>query len=168
MIHVDSTNGVAPTATLLSARGGRPIKFTPERLQQIRNLVERGTHRADIAKMLDVTLGSLQVTCSKAGISLRRIKAQQPPSVSSLQPIELVERRPPRLAPVTATPVAPVSIALTLRYQGRERTAAVPLAADDLTRLVLEAEMRGMSLGELIGAILVAVAAKDLFQVVRP
>jgi hypothetical protein len=53
---------------------GRPIKFTPERLQQIQNLVERGTSREEIAEILDVTVGSLQVTCSKLGISLKRPK----------------------------------------------------------------------------------------------
>ena len=51
---------------------GRPTKFTPERLQQVRNLVERGKSREEIAEMLDVTVGSLQVTCSRLGISLRR------------------------------------------------------------------------------------------------
>jgi hypothetical protein len=50
----------------------RSIKFTPERLQQIKNLVERGKSRDEIADILDVTVGSLQVTCSKMGISLRR------------------------------------------------------------------------------------------------
>ena len=29
---------------------GRPIKFTPERLEQIRNLVERGKSREEIAE----------------------------------------------------------------------------------------------------------------------
>src|SRR5262245_39846027 len=53
---------------------GKPRKFTPERLQQIRNLVEHGTSREEIAEILKVTVGSLQVTCSKAGISLRRRK----------------------------------------------------------------------------------------------
>lgn len=51
---------------------GRPIKFTPERIQQIRNLVERGKSREEIAELIEVTVGSLQVTCSKLGISLRR------------------------------------------------------------------------------------------------
>ena len=51
---------------------GRPIKFTPERVQQIRNLVERGKSREEIAELIEVTVGSLQVTCSKLGISLRR------------------------------------------------------------------------------------------------
>jgi hypothetical protein len=59
-------------ATQLSTRG-RPIKFTPERVQQIRNLVERGKSREEIAELIGVTVGSLQVTCSRLGISLRRV-----------------------------------------------------------------------------------------------
>ena len=51
---------------------GRPIKFTPERIQQIKNLVERGKNREEIAELIGVTVGSLQVTCSRFGISLRR------------------------------------------------------------------------------------------------
>src|SRR6266516_4141020 len=51
---------------------GRRIKFTPERIQQIRNLVERGKSREEIAELIKVTVGSLQVTCSRHGISLRR------------------------------------------------------------------------------------------------
>jgi hypothetical protein len=49
-------------------------KFTLERLQQIINLVERGKSRDEIADILGVTVGSLQVTCSRLGISLRRPK----------------------------------------------------------------------------------------------
>jgi hypothetical protein len=64
----------APLAKISSqvpARG-RPIKFTPERIQQIKNLVERGKSREEIAELIEVTVGSLQVTCSRLGISLRR------------------------------------------------------------------------------------------------
>jgi hypothetical protein len=52
---------------------GRRVKFTPERVQQIRNLVERGKSREEIAELIGVTVGSLQVSCSKLGISLRRV-----------------------------------------------------------------------------------------------
>ena len=51
---------------------GRPTRFTPERMQQVRNLVERGKSREEIAEIIGVTIGSLQITCSKLGISLRR------------------------------------------------------------------------------------------------
>src|ERR1700747_1123343 len=52
---------------------GRRIKFTPERVQQIRNLVERGKSREEIAELIGVSVGSLQVTCPRLGISLRRV-----------------------------------------------------------------------------------------------
>src|SRR5215470_14722588 len=51
---------------------GRPKKFTPETIQQIRNLVERGKSKEEIAGIIGVTTGTLQVTCSKLGVSLRR------------------------------------------------------------------------------------------------
>src|SRR5262249_53504495 len=51
---------------------GRQLKFTPERIQQIKNLLERGKSREEIAELMGVTVGSLQVTCSRLGISLRR------------------------------------------------------------------------------------------------
>jgi hypothetical protein len=51
---------------------GRPVKFTPERIQQIKNLVERSKSREEIAELIGVTVDSLQVTCSRLGVSLRR------------------------------------------------------------------------------------------------
>ena len=51
---------------------GRATKFTPERIQQIKNLVERGKSREEIADVIGVTVASLQVTCSRLGVSLRR------------------------------------------------------------------------------------------------
>ena len=42
-------------------------KFTPERIQQISNLVERGKSREEIAELVGVTIGTLQVTCSRFG-----------------------------------------------------------------------------------------------------
>ena len=55
-----------------AVRGARQTKFTPERLSQIVNLVERGKSREEIAELVGVTVGTLQVTCSRFGISLRR------------------------------------------------------------------------------------------------
>ena len=50
----------------------RQTKFTPEKIRQIVNLVERGKSREEIAELVGVTVGTLQVTCSRFGISLRR------------------------------------------------------------------------------------------------
>jgi len=62
---------IAEAGTPTPSRG-RQIKFTPERIQQIKNLVERGTSREEIAELIGVNVGSLHVTCSRLGISLRR------------------------------------------------------------------------------------------------
>jgi DNA invertase Pin-like site-specific DNA recombinase len=51
---------------------GKRIKFTPERIQQIRNLVEQGKSREEIAELIDVTVRFLQITCSRLGIGVRR------------------------------------------------------------------------------------------------
>src|SRR5260370_3297883 len=64
-------NQIAELHAQVLARG-RQTKFTPERIQQIKNLVERGKSREEIAELIGVTLGSLQVTCSRLGVSLRR------------------------------------------------------------------------------------------------
>jgi hypothetical protein len=50
----------------------RRTKFTPENIRQIINLVDRGKSKEQIAEIIGVTLGTLQVTCSKLGISLRQ------------------------------------------------------------------------------------------------
>ena len=52
--------------------GRRASKFTPQAIEKIKKLVAQGVTRDEVANLLDVTLGSLQVTCSKLGISLRR------------------------------------------------------------------------------------------------
>ena len=52
---------------------GRRIKFTPQAIEKIKELVAEGISRDEIANRLGVTVGSLQVTCSRLGISLRRI-----------------------------------------------------------------------------------------------
>ena len=63
---------VVPRCLTSATPKGRQTKFTPERLSQIVNLVERGKSREEIAELVGVTVGTLQVTCSRFGISLRR------------------------------------------------------------------------------------------------
>jgi hypothetical protein len=47
---------------------GRPVKFTPERVQQIKNLVEQEKSREEIAELIGVTVRSLKVTCSRLAL----------------------------------------------------------------------------------------------------
>ena len=62
MMHTEELATQLPTY-------GQRIRFTPERIQQIRNLVERGKSREEIAELIGVTVRSLQVTCSRLEIS---------------------------------------------------------------------------------------------------
>ena len=72
---MDQIGNLALSSNSISALPkGRQTKFTPERRQQIANLVERGKSREEIAELVGVTVGTLQVTCSRFGISLRRPK----------------------------------------------------------------------------------------------
>jgi len=49
----------------------REKKFTEEVLVRIRELVRGGARPAEVAERVGTTLGSLSVTCSRLGISLR-------------------------------------------------------------------------------------------------
>jgi len=109
--------GIAPVL----GRRTRQIKFTPERIDQIKNLVERGKRREEIAELIGVTVGSLQVTCSRLGISLRR-------------PIINNGIRP-RLKPMTTSPKPAKAedlphFAISILYRGEERTTELPLTQD--------------------------------------
>ena len=113
----------------------REVKFTPERIEQIKNLVERGKRREEIAELFGVTVGSLQVTCSRLGISLRRPRPKPAPT--------------PPSKPAKAADVA--RFAISVRYLGEERTTELPLTQDMITQLAVEAAFRGVSIGDLIG-----------------
>ena len=65
---------------------GRPRKFTLENIARIKDWVAQGLGRDDIANRLEVTVGSLQVTCSRLGISLRKgRRAERNGAIQSLR-----------------------------------------------------------------------------------
>src|SRR4051794_14841818 len=150
-----STGTLAKLSPQLLTTRGRPTKFTPERLQQIRNLVERGESREGIAEILDVTVGSLQVTCSRLGISLRRPKVDLLPQHSpidrnrSMLPHPIEEQSQGNSRPGPAEPAlaakqqervqtleaGSASIAVRIQFKGTERTIESPLTLDEVARL---------------------------------
>ena len=180
-------------ATQLPTRGRR-IKFTPERLQQIRNLVERGKSREEIAELIGVTVGSLQVTCSRLGISLRRVVFDNgmgllrrgglhsrtstfTPSRGGGVPLPPIDEQPQQnsqLGPAeqaeATTPheerarTDETGLALRMKYRAYERTSELPLTQDMIGQLALEAQFRNMRIGEFVGELLTAMMKRDLFQ----
>ena len=154
-------------------------KFTPERIQQISNLVERGKSRDEIASIVGVTTGTLQVTCSKMGISLRRpriidgiclLRQRTPPSTeeqsqgssgSELRGAALVAK--PQQGRMNTPEARAVNVAIRFQYGGRARTDELPLTLHTMAQLALEAALRDMELGELIAEIITAMVNNDLF-----
>jgi len=128
----------------LMAANGRSIKFTPERFEQIRNLIERGMSHEQIAETIGVTVGSLQVTCSRHGISLRRPKLNNG-----------VEHAP-RSRNDTPAQDRRAQLALRLRYRGIDRTVELPLSEEVLGRLVIEAYFRNLSISDLTAKLIIA------------
>jgi hypothetical protein len=183
---------------------GRPKKFTPETIQQIRNLVERGKSRDEIAEIVGVTTGTLQVTCSKLAISLRRptfdmgaglLSRQRPhfqnngsPNQSGSQsksseiecpeqpravpePTIIDEARSEALSAVGSCRKVNDGIraafAIQMQYKGRERSTVLPLDKEMIAQLAIEAEIRGMQIGELVATLIRAIVNKDLFHLFR-
>src|SRR5262249_22520380 len=132
---------------------GRRVKFTPERPEQIKNLVERGKKREEIAEIIGVTVGSLQVTCSRLGISLR-------------PPRSHVIKGAPRPAEQPRQPLERPTLAIRARYRGQARMIDVPLNSEMMGQLALEAQLRGVTISELVTEVIVAVLKKDFFETV--
>ena len=171
---------------------GRQIKFTPERIQQIRNLVERGKSREEIAELIGVTVGSLQVTCSRLGISLRRVVFDNgmgllrrgglhsrtstfTPSRGGGVPLPPIDEQPQQnsqlgpaeqrhLERAIKNEVDLANLALRMRYRDDERTTELLLTQDMIWQLALEAQFQDMSIGELVGELIIAMVKRDLFQ----
>jgi hypothetical protein len=169
---VEMTPVTEPSMQLLT-RKGRRKKFTPECIQQIKNLLERGKSREEIAELLDVTVGSLQVTCSRLGISLRRSRPTVSRRVLSLtteqhqQGSQLVSQARTMTEQRTQTEnsdAIEASFAIRIQYKGEERTTELPLTNTMINRLALEAEFRDMRFCEVVSELLINTIKNDLLR----
>jgi len=156
-----------------SAVRGRRVKFTPQAMEKIKEFVAEGISRDEIANRLGVTVGSLQVTCSRLGISLRRIISANGSgrhtahvrlgsvSVAHVQEQKEVSHPAARVAPLT-------KFAITMRHRGKEQTTDILLSSPAIEVLALEAMSRDLSITALIGQVLVAVIDKDMIRKILP
>jgi hypothetical protein len=153
---------------------GRRVKFTPQVIESIKEFVAQGISRDEIATRLGVTVGSLQVTCSRLGISLRRIilpngsghhtayvRGGTTPAPWSASIAHVREQKVSQPA-VRAAPVA--EFAITMRHQGKEKTTDIPLPSPAVEVLALEATSRDLDIAGLIGQVLVAAINKDMIH----
>src|SRR5262249_15033744 len=121
--------------------------------------VAQGLSREEIAQRLNVTVGSLQVTCSKLGVSLRRPRMRFP-SHERLKPeFELSQAGSEVLEKGSALKV---KIAITIEREDLLRTFDVPLSNKAIGELALLASLQKVKLVELIAKILIGVVDKGL------
>jgi hypothetical protein len=141
------------------SKSARPSKFTPQAIEKIKEMVAQGLSREEIATLLDVTVGSLQVTCSRLGISLRRPRVHYP-SYERLKPqlqLRMVEKgsRPKG------------KFAITMKRQGDAlRAVDVPLPNKAIAELGVLASLRDVGLVELIAEILDGAVKKGLVETI--
>jgi hypothetical protein len=172
-----TSNGATMTMTNASppAKGRRAVKFTPQAIEKIKEFVAEGISRDEIATRLGVTVGSLQVTCSRLGISLRRIilpnssgrhtadvRGRTIPTPCSVGIVRMQEPKDVSQPAARATPVA--NFALMMRHKGKETATDLPLSSSAIEVLALEAMSRDLDIAGLVGQVLVAAINKDIVQ----
>jgi hypothetical protein len=151
---------------------GRRIKFTPQVIEQIKESVAAGISRDEIANRIGVTVGSLQVTCSRLGISLRRIilsngshhtaDVRGIPTPCSVGMVRVQEQKDVSQPAARATPFA--NFAIMMRHKGKEKVTDLPLPSTAIEVLAVEAISRDLNIADLIGQVLVAAINKDMIQ----
>jgi hypothetical protein len=137
-------------------KGRQPTKFTPNNIARIKEWVAQGVCRDDIANRLEVTVNSLQVTCSKLGISLRKRSLAN----GAIPPVGVVQRSAENIRHVDDS--ARLKCKLLIQKQGKQAEFELPVHQGLMEQLALEASVRGQSVIDLIGTIVSQVVRKDL------
>jgi len=137
-------------------KGRQPTKFTPNNIARIKEWVAQGVCRDDIANRLEVTVNSLQVTCSKLGLSLRKRSLAN----GAIPPVGVVQRSTENIRHVDDS--ARLKCKLLIQKQGKQAEFELPLHQGLMEQLALEASVRGQSVIDLIGTIVSQVVRKDL------
>jgi hypothetical protein len=148
---------------------GRRVKFTPQVIENIKDFLAEGISRDEIANRVGVTVASLQVTCSRLGISLRRIispngsrRRTADVRLGSVGIAHVGEQKEVSQPEACTTPVA--KFAIRMRCHGIEQASDIPLSSATIEVLALEATWRDLAIAELIGQILVAAINKDMIH----
>jgi len=157
------------SSSFTGSKSGRTLKFTPQAIEKIKDLVAQGVNREEIAKLLDVTVGSLQVTCSRLGISLRRLGIHKAPTRAALD--SNGRTFPPfrwlagtQLQAVEKGQQSSARFVITVRRKGVEGAVDLPLSQQAIERLGIEAAFRDMGLVELMAQVVGGAVKKDVVE----
>jgi hypothetical protein len=141
-------------------KGRQPSKFTHENIARIKDWLAQGVGRDEIARRLGVTVGSLQVTCSRLGISLRTsplAKANGP-----IKPLAGIQRSLEHIR--QSDHAARAKFTVLIQTQNGQAAFDLPLSQDLIEQLTLEASVRGQTTADLIGRIARQVMAQKLLE----
>src|SRR4051812_27724578 len=127
-----------------SRAGRRATKFSPVNVQKIKDLVAQGFNREEIARTLDVTVGSLQVTCSRLGISLRIPKIFDCGGGSGRSVLSRPNHGKMRAEWQCAR------FQIVMARNGVQRATDVPFMELDIRRLGLEAAAQNLGIAQLM------------------
>jgi hypothetical protein len=148
-------------------RGRIATRYTPANIQKIKDWVAERISREEIAKSLGVTVGSLQVTCSRLGISLR---TRQYSNGSGSHWVGAVGRphtanHPPMIGDMRVDG----QFQICLERGGMRRVTALPLTARDIAQLALAAAVRNVGMTQLLTEIVITAIQKDMIEeILRP
>jgi hypothetical protein len=78
--------------------------------------------------------------------------------------VEQPEATTPHEERARADEMGLANFALRMKYRGHERTSELPLTQDMIRQLAFEAQFRNMSIGELVGELVIAIMKRDIFQ----
>ena len=141
-----------------SRTGKRAIKFSPANIEKIKSFVAQGVNRNKIAERLGVTVGSLQVTCSRLGISLRKPTGysygRRPVAADSstyARHIGMVSATPPKFE-------------IVLHRRGTTQTTVLPLTDSHIARLGLEAWVQDSNIVRLMTEAVAGAIKRSMIQ----
>ena len=145
--------------------GRRATKFCPANVQKIKDWVAEGISREEIAKSLDVTVGSLQVTCSRLGISLRRRHVVYC-NASHLRVMNGNGTRHdiPNHPTMIARKRADGQFQISLECGGMRRATALPLTDRDIAQLALAASVRNVGMTQLLSEVVATAIKKGMIE----
>ena len=151
--------------TMLQENGatrGRPRKYSPDNMRKIKNWVAEGIPREEIAILLEVTVGSLQVTCSRLGISLRTRKMFEHRRAVVSRPY--IPDHPPMMGHVGPKPQHPRFQVVLERNGSVQCVTEVPFKGLDIVRLGLEAAVQNLGMGQLLTQAVTTAIKKNMIQ----
>jgi hypothetical protein len=120
-----------------------------------------------MAELLDVTVGSLQVTCSRLGISLRRRDVL---NGNGARRTRIISRPFISHAPAAVGHMRDKSesggakFQIVFQHKGREQATDIRLTDPEIAQLGLEAMVGDLGMAELIRDVLGAVVKKNMIE----